>query len=246
MTQGSADVPALAVEGLSHSFGPRPALDGVAFRIAPGSFTILLGPNGAGKTTLVSLATGLYAARSGEVRIFGHPLRREPLAGLARLGVVFQAPTLDLDLTVAENLAYHGALHGLSRRAALERAREELDRLGILERLPDRARCLSGGLRRRVEIARALLSRPGLLLVDEGTAGLDVAARRALLDHVRSLCRDRGLAVLWATHLLDEVEPGDPLLVLHEGRIRFDGAAGNLAAGASLRDAFLGLTGDAL
>jgi ABC-2 type transport system ATP-binding protein len=241
--EARADEPALAVAGLSHSFGRRPVLDAVAFRIEPGSFTVLLGPNGAGKTTLVSLLTGLYGARAGEVRIFGHPLRQKPLAGLRRLGVVFQTPTLDLDLTVAENLAYHGALHGLSRPVALERARRELARLGLLDRMGERARALSGGFRRRVEIARALLPEPGLLLVDEGTAGLDVAARRSLLDHARALCRERGLAVLWATHLLDEAEDEDRLLVLHEGRIRFDGPAGGLAAGGSLRDAFLRLTG---
>ncbi len=234
---------ALAVEGLTHSFGRRRVLDGVAFRVEPGSFTVLLGPNGAGKTTLVSLVTGLYAARKGEIRIFAHPFGRDRLSALRRLGVVFQAPTLDLDLTVAENLAYHGALHGLPRRTALERARIELDRLGILDRIADRARALSGGLRRRVEIARALVPQPDLLLVDEGTAGLDVAARHSLLEHVRSLCRERGLSVLWTTHLLDEVDADDSLLILHDGRIRWAGLAGHLATGASLRDAFLRLTG---
>jgi ABC-2 type transport system ATP-binding protein len=236
-------VAALAVEGLSHDFGRRRALANVTFRVEAGSFTVLLGRNGAGKTTLVSLVTGLYAARSGEIRIFGHSLRCEPLAALARLGVVFQTPTLDLDLTIADNLAYYGALHGLSRRAALERARVELHRLGVLDRLGDTARALSGGLRRRVEIARALIPEPRLLLIDEGTAGLDVAARRDLLAHTRTLCREQGLSVLWATHMLDEVEAEDPLLVLHEGHIRWEGRAAGLAAGSSLRDAFLHLTG---
>ncbi len=246
MSAGGTDstATALAVDGLSHDFGRRRVLADVAFRVEAGSFTVLLGPNGAGKTTLVSLVTGLYAARTGEIRIFEHPLRHEPLAALARLGVVFQPATLDLDLTIADNLAYYGALHGLPRRAALERAHAELHRLGVLDRVGDTVRALSGGLRRRVEIARALLPEPRLLLVDEGTAGLDVATRRDLLTHTRALCREKGLSVLWATHMLDEVEPDDPLLVLHEGHIRWQGRAADLAAGATLRDAFLHLTGD--
>jgi ABC-2 type transport system ATP-binding protein len=186
---------------------------------------LLLGPNGAGKTTLFSLATGLYHARSGHVRIFGHDMHAEPASALAEIGVVFQQPTLDLDLTVDENLAYHAALHGLPRTLADERGREELDRLGMLERRKERVRALSDGQRRRVEIARALMHRPRLLLLDEPTTGLDVAGRRVLLDHVRRLCGSRGIAVLWATHLLEEVQPRDALLVLHEGRIRWAGPA---------------------
>ncbi|KLK93636.1 ABC transporter ATP-binding protein [Microvirga vignae] len=232
---------ALAIENLSHGFGARRALYDVNLSMEPGSFTVLLGPNGAGKTTLVSLVTGLYSAQQGDIRIFGHSIRRDPLPALASLGVVFQMPTLDLDLTVAQNMAYHGALHGLSRREGMERAGKELARLEVSDRQGDKVRALSGGLRRRVEIARALLHRPQFLIVDEATAGLDVAGRQLLLTHVRSLCRE-GLSVLWATHMLDEVEPADQLVVLHRGSVRWTGEAREFAPGQTLEAAFLQLT----
>ncbi|MGO4573288.1 ATP-binding cassette domain-containing protein [Microvirga sp. 2TAF3] len=199
---------ALVIENLSHGFGTRQVLSHADLVVEPGSFAVLLGPNGAGKTTLVSLVTGLYNAHQGDIRIFGHSIRRNPLPALAELGVVFQMPTLDLDMSVEQNMLYHGSLHGLSRREAKERADEELERLGVRNRRADKVRALSGGLRRRVEIARALLHRPKFLIVDEATAGLDVSSRQLLLNHVRSLCRE-GLSVLWATHMLDEVAPSD-------------------------------------
>jgi ABC-2 type transport system ATP-binding protein len=235
---------ALVINNLSHSFGQRKALSDVSLSIDPGTFMVLLGPNGAGKTTLVSLVTGLYNAQQGDIRIFGHSIRRDPLPALADLGVVFQIPTLDLDLTVADNLAYHAALHGLSRAEGLKRSCVELERLGLAERSHDKVRALSGGLRRRVEIARALLHNPRLLIVDEATAGLDVAGRHMILRHVRFLCR-QGLGVLWATHMLDEVEPTDRLAVLHRGSVCWMGLAGELASSEGLEDAFLQLTGEA-
>ncbi|WP_134496632.1 ABC transporter ATP-binding protein [Microvirga pakistanensis] len=237
---------ALLVENLAHEFGKRRALNEVSFSVEPGTFCVLLGPNGAGKTTLISLVTGLYAARQGEIRILGQRLRTDPLRALAQLGVVFQASTLDLDLTVSENLLYFGSLHGFSRREARERSAIELERLNVADRMNDKVRNLSGGLRRRVEIARALIHRPRLLIVDEATVGLDVIARQSLLHHVRSLCRDQGLSVLWATHLLDEVEADDGLVVLHQGRVCWRGRAGDLSrTAAGLEDAFLKLTGQA-
>jgi ABC-2 type transport system ATP-binding protein len=233
---------ALAIENLSHGFGSRRALTDVNLAVEPGSFAVLLGPNGAGKTTLISLATGLYSAQQGDIRIFGHSIRRNPLPALASLGVVFQMPTLDLDLTVDQNMTYHGALHGLSCREARERALEELERFGVNDRHDDKVRSLSGGLRRRVEIARALLHRPKLLIVDEATAGLDVAGRQLLLTHVRSLCR-HGLSVLWATHMLGEVEPSDQLIILHQGKVRWEGEASGLAPDGTLESTFLQITG---
>jgi ABC-2 type transport system ATP-binding protein len=233
---------ALAIENLSHGFGSRRALIDVNLSVEPGSFAVLLGPNGAGKTTLISLATGLYSAQQGDIHIFGRSIRRNPLPALASLGVVFQMPTLDLDLTVDQNMTYHGALHGLSRREARERAFEELERFGVNDRQDDKVRSLSGGLRRRVEIARALLHRPKLLIVDEATAGLDVAGRQLLLTHVRSLCR-HGLSVLWATHMLGEVEPSDQLIILHQGNVRWEGEASDFAPDGALEAAFLKITG---
>lgn len=232
---------ALSIEKLSHGFGRRKALCDVNLAIEQGTFMVLLGPNGAGKTTLVSLVTGLYNAQQGDIRIFGHSIRRDPLQALASLGVVFQMPTLDLDLTVADNLGYHAALHGLSRGEAQNRSLAELERLGIAERARDKVRALSGGLRRRVEIARALLHNPRLLIVDEATAGLDVAGRQLLLRHVRSLCRE-GLSILWATHMLEEVESTDRLTVLHQGSICWAGMASEFAPTGALEASFLHLT----
>jgi ABC-2 type transport system ATP-binding protein len=238
-------VNALEVEGLGHAFEPRAALKDVSFAVAPGEFAVLLGLNGAGKTTLVSLVTRLYHARRGDIRVFGHALRTEPSRALAAIGVVFQQLTLDLDLTVAENLRYHAALHGLSTTEAKERSEAELARLGVFDRTHDRVRSLSGGLRRRVEIARALIHRPRLLLLDEPTVGLDLAARQGLVAHVRDLCRGRGLAVLWATHLMDEVEASDRVILLHHGSVLRTGRADYVLAGTdatSMAEAFMALT----
>jgi len=150
-----ANIPALAIEGLSHSFGARKALDGAAFAIGAGSFTVLLGPNGAGKTTLFSLVTRLYNNRVGSIRVFGFEVRDQPSEALARIGAIFQQRTLDLDLTVADNLRYHAALQGMSRRDASSASKPELGRAGLLDRLKDKVRSLSGGQMRRVEIAGA-------------------------------------------------------------------------------------------
>lgn len=237
---------ALAVNGLSHSFGPRKVLDDVSFEVRPGEFTVLLGPNGAGKTTLFSLVTRLYDHRSGSIRVFGRELKAEPSAALARMGVVFQQPTLDLDLSLEQNLSYHAALHGLPRREAATRIARTLERIGLADRRREKARRLSGGQRRRVETGRALLHGPDLLLLDEPTVGLDVPSRQFLIDHVRALCRSEGLAALWATHLLDEVDEAARIIVLHRGRVVARGTADEVRAQAGgapdLRAAFDVLT----
>ncbi len=221
---------ALQVEGLSHRFGSRDVLQDVTFSLTPGDFTVLLGPNGAGKTTLFALVTRLYHASQGRISVFGRDFVSAPSAALARMGVVFQQPTLDLDLTVQQNLLYHAALHGIPRRAALARATAELGHVGLAERRHDRVRALSGGQRRRVELARALLHEPDLLLLDEPTAGLDIESRGFLLAHVRRLCAERGLAVLWATHLIDEAGDWARVVVLHKGRVLADGPVPQVVA----------------
>ena len=237
--------PALSVEGLSYAYGRGAfALKDVSLAVGAGSFTALLGPNGAGKTTLFALITRLFES-PGTIRIGGVDLRREPARALARMGVVFQQPTLDLDLTVRQNLLYFAALHGIPRRTAEARARESLERLGMAERVGETVRALNGGHRRRVELARALLHEPALLVLDEPTVGLDVPARRAIVEHVHALCRERGIAVLWATHLIDEIGEGDRVVVIHRGRVRAAGPVTevNRATGAdTLTESFTRLT----
>jgi ABC-2 type transport system ATP-binding protein len=236
--------PALAVAGVSHAFGSRTALDQVDFALRPGDFTVLLGLNGAGKTTLFSLITGLYHCGQGRISVFGHDISTEPSPALARIGVVFQQSTLDLDLTVEQNLFYHASLHGMARTAAAPRIAAELDRVGLTARRKDRARQLSGGQRRRVELARALIHDPSLLLLDEPTVGLDMESRAFLLGHVRRLCAEQRLAVLWATHLIDEAGSDAHAIVLHDGRVLADGpvpAIMRAAGSTTLKAAFDGL-----
>jgi ABC-2 type transport system ATP-binding protein len=242
------EAPALAVKNLSHAYGARKALDDVSFNVARGSFAALLGLNGAGKSTLFSLVTGLFAARGGSVEIFGFDIARQPGEALRRLGVVFQARTLDLELSVMQNLLYHAALHGICPVEGRRLAQAALARAGLAERANDKARDLSGGQMRRVEIARALLHGPRLLLLDEPTVGLDIKARADILAHVRDLVRTQGLGVLWTTHLIDEIDDGDQVVVLHQGKMLASGAAAGVvsAQGAkNIGEAFERLTGGA-
>ncbi|BDV35100.1 ABC transporter ATP-binding protein [Methylocystis iwaonis] len=237
---------ALAIRHLSHAYGARKALDDVSFTVAPGSFTVLLGLNGAGKSTLFSLVTRLYAARQGQIEIFGADVMRSPGAALRRLGVVFQARTLDLELSLMQNLVYHAALHGIGPFEARRLGQEALTRAGLAERANDKARALSGGQMRRIEIARALLHKPRLLLLDEPTVGLDIKARADILAHVRGLVRDEGLGVLWTTHLIDEIDPEDQVVILHKGKALATGRAREIVAqsgAAEIGAAFAKITG---
>jgi ABC-2 type transport system ATP-binding protein len=243
-----AAVPALSIASVSHSYGQRRALTDVSFAVAPASFTALLGLNGAGKSTLFSLVTRLFGIQSGRIGIFGHDITRAPGEALRLLGVVFQPRTLDLDLSLTQNLLYHAALHGIARGEARARSEEVLTRIGLTERAGSKVRDLSGGQMRRLEIARALLHRPRLLLLDEATVGLDVKARADILDHVRQLIAEQGIGVLWATHLFDEIMASDDLVVLHQGRVLANGQVGRViadAGGHDVNSAFMRLTGAA-
>jgi ABC-2 type transport system ATP-binding protein len=238
--------PALSVSGISHSYGARRALIDVGFTVAPASFTALLGLNGAGKSTLFSLITRLFGIQAGHISIFGHDIGRDPGEALRLMGVVFQPRTLDLDLSVMQNLLYHAALHGIGRRDARQRAEDMLARIDLADRSGSKVRDLSGGQMRRVEIARALLHRPRLLLLDEATVGLDVKARADILGHVRRLVADEGIGVLWATHLFDEIAAGDNLVILHQGQVLAHGDVARVLSEAGATDvnsAFMRLTG---
>ncbi|MFB2595779.1 ATP-binding cassette domain-containing protein [Paracoccus sp. p4-l81] len=237
------DQPALHIAHVSHAFGKVKALDDVSLVVPRGAFHALLGVNGAGKTTLFSLITRLYTNASGSIQVAGHDLRRAPSRALAALGVVFQSRALDADLTVAQNLAYHAALHGIPPRQGRERAAQVLEMVDLSDRAGARVSALSGGQQRRAEIARALLHRPKLLLLDEATVGLDVKSRAEVLALVRRLIAGGQVSALWATHIFDEVQPDDGITILHRGRVLADGRAGDIAQGGDLSAAFLSMTG---
>ena len=239
---------ALLVDGLVKRFGSREVLHEVGFSVRPGEFVALLGPNGAGKTTLFQILTGLYAADAGTVANAGHAMQGAAAwpRALGELGVVFQQPALDLDLSVEANLAFHAALHGLESRPARARLRALLERFGLSDRAGEQCRKLSGGTRRKVELARALLTAPKVLLMDEATVGLDPASRAQLLADVKAGCVEEGRAVLWATHLTEEAGRADRVIVLHQGTVRYDGPVAGLLeqqSATSVEAAFLAMTG---
>ena len=241
-----AILPSLHVETIVKSYGNRRALDAVSLSVRPGEFVALLGPNGAGKTTLFQLLSGLLMPDSGQVEVMGHDMRREPVPALADLGIVFQQTTLDPELSVAANLLFHAGLHGLARSGVRARITVELQRIGLADRAKDRVRTLSGGNRRRVELARALLHAPRVLLMDEPTVGLDPASRRDLIRLVCKVRDERAIAILWATHLCEEAASADRVVVLHRGKVLRDTTPSAMLAEAGvaeLEEAFIRLIG---
>jgi len=241
----SAPEPTLSVQGLTKRYGQRTALDAVSFALSSSSFVVLLGPNGAGKSTLFQLLTGLFVPDAGQVRVAGHSMRDDATRALRDIGVVFQQTSLDLDLTVQANLRFHADLHGLPRAVARARIAQGCAAAGLSADLERSVRELSGGNRRKVELVRALLHAPALLLMDEPTVGLDPKSRRDLLAGVRADVTARGTAVLWATHLVEEAARADRVLVLHKGKLLADGNPGQVAGslgGGTLEEAFLRAT----
>lgn len=239
-----SDRPVLIATALKKSYGSKPALQSVSVTLYPGQFVALLGPNGAGKSTLVQILSGLFVPDQGDLSLLGFDIRKDAPKALAGLGVVFQQSSLDLDLSIRANLLFHTDLHGIARKTALERIQAGLEQHGLQDQAGTAVRALSGGNRRKVELIRALLHKPRFLLMDEATVGLDPASRHDLMRAVQALVRAGEVAVLWATHLVDEVAQADRLLVLNKGLIAFDGLPADLVAQSgegNLEQAFFNL-----
>jgi len=235
----------LKLRELTQCYGPRVALKALSLAVARGTFVALLGPNGAGKSTLFQVLTGLFAADAGDVEVAGLSMRSQARRALAHIGVVFQQQSLDLDLSARRNLQFHADLQGLPRAVAAERIAADTARFGLAADMGRRVRELSGGTRRKVELVRALLHRPGLLLMDEATAGLDPRSQRDLIDGLRQEVRQRGLTVLWATHVVSEAEGADRVLVLDHGELLADGTPAQVTTalgGPTLEAAFIHAT----
>ncbi len=220
---------AVQARGVCFNYGARAALSDVSFSIGRGEIFGFLGPNGGGKTTLFKLLSTLVRMQSGSVLILGHDLAENNLAALRRrLGVVFQHPSLDGKLTVAENLSHHGHLYGMSGARLREAAASALSQLGLTSRAGDRVETLSGGLQRRVELAKALLHRPELLLLDEPSTGLDPAARREFSNYLAHLRERDGVTVVLTTHHLEEAERCDRIAILDRGQMIASAPPGEL------------------
>ena len=227
---------ALIVKTLDHNFGNLKALDNINLSLKQGDYSILLGLNGAGKTTLFSLITRLYDNQTGSIEIFSHNIKKNPSKALANIGVVFQQPTIDLDLTVEQNLNYHASLHGMSKNVALDNALTELKRQNMQDIFKKKVRELSGGQKRRVEIVRALMHKPKLLLLDEPTVGVDIENRKLIVKHVKNLCAEKKIAVLWATHLIDEVDQEGKLIILHKGKVLANDTVKNILKNTKIKN----------
>jgi ABC-2 type transport system ATP-binding protein len=220
----------IQVQNLTHRYGDRVALKGVSFTVAKGEIFGLLGPNGGGKSTLFRILSTMMVPSEGTATLAGFDVARDPAAVRRTVGVVFQTQSLDKALTVEENLRAQGHLHGLSGATLRERMKFALERLGIDDRRRELVEKLSGGLKRRVEIAKALLHRPQVLLMDEASTGLDPAARREVSRHVEELRTNEGVTILLTTHILPEAEACDRLVLLHQGSIVAQGSPRELCS----------------
>ncbi len=208
----------IEVQNLSYQYGQTKALEGLTFSVGRGEIFGFLGPNGGGKTTAFKVLSTLFACRKGEVKIFGLDMAGDTLAVRRRMGVVFQIPALDKKLTVRENLGHQGHLYGLFGKELERRIDRDLERLGLTDRTKNRVETLSGGLQRRVELAKALLNDPELLILDEPSTGLDPAARKDFWGQLENLRQSRQMTVLVTTHYLEEADRCDRLLILDQGR----------------------------
>jgi ABC-2 type transport system ATP-binding protein len=221
---------AVRIRDLRHRFGDREALAGISFDVERGELLALLGPNGSGKTTLFRILSTALLPTGGSVSVCGADVVRQPALARRALGVVFQAPSLDRKLTAAENLRHQGRLYGLHGRELEARISAALERVGLAARAGERVERLSGGLARRVELAKGMLHRPQLLLLDEPTTGLDPAARREFWTYLHAVRGESGATAVVTTHLMDEAERGDRIALLDEGRLVALGAPAALKA----------------
>ena len=217
----------ITVQNLSFNYGKRVVLQDINLQFKVG-FNVLLGPNGAGKSTLIALLTHLLKPSSGNIQCAGKDLSRHTHQVMSLFGVVFQQSTLDLDLSIAQNLSYYGALQGLNRHTTFENCHELLCHLNLDQRLNEKVRELNGGHRRRLEIIRALVHQPKILLLDEASVGLDYDTRNLIISYIRELAKTRALCVVWTTHLLDEISHHDYLVILKEGVVASQGKAQQL------------------
>jgi len=220
----------IQVQNLTHRYGDRTALSNVSFEVRKGEIFGLLGPNGGGKSTLFRILSTMMVPTAGRALIAGHDVVRDSAAVRRQVGVVFQTQSLDKALTVEENLRAQGHLHGLRGVVLNERMERAMERLGLADRRRDLVETLSGGLRRRVEIAKALLHKPQVLLMDEASTGLDPAARRDLSRHIESLRSGDGVTILLTTHILEEAGRCDRLVLLHQGNMVAEGTPAELRA----------------
>ena len=211
--------PVIDVQGLGYQYGTRVALRDISFQIEPGEVFAFLGPNGSGKTTLFRLLSTLVPLQQGSVHVLGNCLAEQAEVIRHHLGIVFQSPSLDRKLTVAENIRCQAALYGLGGAELASRQREVLQQFGLVERINERVETLSGGLKRRVELAKSLIHRPELLLMDEPSTGLDPAARSDLWNYLRQLQNEYELTVVMTTHLLEEGDRADRIGILHQGEL---------------------------
>jgi ABC-2 type transport system ATP-binding protein len=213
----------ISVEGLTHRYGSRVALSDVSFDIRKGEIFGLLGPNGGGKSTLFRILSTMMVPTEGRAAVAGHDVVRDAATVRRKIGVVFQTQSLDKALSVAENLRAQGNLHGMSGATLRARMEKVMARLSLLERRNDLVDTLSGGLKRRVEIAKGLLHSPLVLIMDEASTGLDPGARRELWQYVEELRDREGVTILLTTHILDEADRCERLVLLHKGSIVAEG-----------------------
>ena len=234
----------LEIKNIEKSYNSFVALKNISLQVNIGELVVLLGPNGAGKSTLFSIITGLSRADTGNCIIDGYNIAQDGTEALKRLGVVFQQPTIDLELTVKENLFFHSRLHGLELLEAEKTIEKELSISKLEKKINSKVKTLSGGERRKIELIRSLLHKPKMLLMDEPTVGLDPGSRVDLLKKIIKLKVKGSLSVLWTTHLVDEAEKADKIIILNKGRIQAIGSKStilNMAKENNLEKAFLKL-----